>query len=79
MDNKRKHPRHKISDVGKIMISKPFSVLDCVVHDLSEGGASLEVSGKTELPPSFELVFGGQRLRCTVVWQQGRKIGVSFV
>ena len=79
MDNKRKHPRHNVSDVGKIMVSKPFSVVDCVVRDLSEGGACLEVSGKSELPSSFELVFGGQRLRCTVVWQQGRKMGVSFV
>jgi hypothetical protein len=77
-ENKRKHPRHNISDVGKIMISRPFSVIDCVVRDLSEGGACLEVSGKTGLPDSFELVFAGRRLRCQVVWQSGRRMGVTF-
>jgi hypothetical protein len=78
VDNKRKHQRHNVSDVGKIMISKPFSVIDCVVRDLSEGGACLEVSGTAGLPASFELVFAGQRLRCQVVWQSGRRTGVAF-
>jgi PilZ domain len=78
VNNKRKHPRHNVSDVGKIMISKPFSVMDCVVRDLSAGGACLEISGTAELPATFELVFAGKRLRCQIVWQGGRRVGVAF-
>ena len=79
VDNKRKHPRREVSDIGKIMITQPFSVVDCVVRDISEGGACLEVSGTAQLLASFELVYAERRRRCRVAWQSGRRIGVAFV
>jgi hypothetical protein len=78
MESKRKHPRRPVSDRGKIVISRPFSMIDCVVLDMSEGGACLEVSVKDPLPPAFELVFAERRRACSVAWQKEKRIGVSF-
>jgi hypothetical protein len=78
MESKRKHPRRSVSDRGKIVINRPFSMLDCIVLDMSEGGACLEVSVVAELPPAFELVFAERRRACTVAWQKEKRIGVTF-
>jgi len=78
MESKRKHPRRSVSDQGKIIITRPFSMLDCTVLDMSEGGACLEVSAKAQLPPTFELVFAERRRACIVAWQKENRLGVSF-
>ena len=78
LESKRKHPRRPVSDRGKIIISRPFSMMDCVVLDMSEGGACLEVSAKAQLPRAFELVFAERRRACIVAWQKENRLGVSF-
>jgi len=78
LESKRKHPRRPVSDRGKIIISRPFSMMDCVVLDMSEGGACLEISVTSQLPPTFELVFAERRRACIVAWQKENRLGVSF-
>jgi len=50
----------------------------CVVRNLSQTGASLEVHGP--VPGAFELVFDGDQSRrlCHVVWRGETRIGVKF-
>jgi hypothetical protein len=52
--------------------------MDCRVVDYSPGGACLEISGQTKPPNRFELLFGGTRKRCRIVWSTGRRMGVAF-
>ena len=78
LESKRKHPRRAVTDRGKIIITRPFSMLDCAVLDMSEGGACLEISAKAQLPPTFELVFAERRRACIVAWQKENRLGVSF-
>jgi hypothetical protein len=74
----RVRPSGRISDVGKLIFGPQAPVIDCRVIDYSAGGACLEIWGKIKLPERFELLFGGTKKRCRVVWSAGRRIGVSF-
>jgi hypothetical protein len=52
--------------------------IDCGVVDYSAGGACLEMDGQVSLPSRFELLFGGAKKRCRLVWRTGRRLGVAF-
>jgi hypothetical protein len=74
----RIRPTGRTSDVAKLIIGPKAPVIDCRVVDYSAGGACLEVWGQTQLPNRFELLFGGTKKRCRVVWSKGRRLGVTF-
>lgn len=63
---------------AKVIVSPKAPVIDCNVIDYSAGGACLEVDPQTKLPERFELLFGGTKKRCRVVWTAGRRRGVVF-
>ena len=50
----------------------------CTVVDISAGGACLDVPGSADIPRRFTLNHGGTKKSCYLVWQKGRRIGVSF-
>jgi hypothetical protein len=74
----RVRPTGRNSDLAKLILGPKDPVVDCRVVDYSPGGACLEVWGKTKLPIRFELLFGGTKKRCRVVWIAGRRLGVAF-
>jgi hypothetical protein len=74
----RVRPTGKVSSTAKIIVGPKAPVIDCNIVDYSAGGACLQVYGETRLPNRFELLFGGTRKRCRVVWSVGRRLGVTF-
>lgn len=55
-------------------------VIDCVLKDLSETGAKLQVGNALSLPERFELqVPGAPNRQVAVVWRKDRTVGVRFV
>ncbi len=74
----RVRPKGMVSDVAKLIIGPKVPVIECRVIDYSPGGACLEVWGQGKLPGRFELLFGGTRKHCRVVWSAGRRTGVAF-
>ena len=75
----RIRPTGRNSDVAKLIVGPKAPVIDCRVVDYSAGGACLEIWGQTpQLPNRFELLFGGTKKRCRVVWTKGRRLGVTF-
>jgi hypothetical protein len=64
--------------VAKLIVGPKAPVIDCKIVDYSAGGACLEVCGQTKLPDRFELLFGGTKKRCRVVWRAGLRVGVAF-
>ena len=74
----RVRPTGRNSDAAKLIVGQKHPVIDCRVVDYSPGGACLEISGQTKLPNRFELLFGGTRKHCRVVWTNGRRLGVAF-
>ncbi len=54
------------------------SATACTIIDISAGGACIEVPGAGAIPRRFTLNHGGTKKTCNLVWQKGRRIGVSF-
>jgi PilZ domain len=63
---------------GTIFVDLKKPVIDCNVVDISAGGACIEVHGSDAIPARFILNHGGVKKSCRIVWQKGRRIGVSF-
>ena len=74
----RAEPRKRILKAGRIEFS--FGAIDCVVRNVSETGASLEVESPLGIPDQFELIIVIDRLRrrSHVVWRKEKRIGVRF-
>jgi hypothetical protein len=53
--------------------------MDCVIRNLSDSGAKLEVPTVKALPQSFDLMVPGHRPQhCRVAWRSLREVGVAF-
>jgi hypothetical protein len=78
MDDKRVTQRQKVIKAGTISLDG--SGIDCVVRNMSVGGANLEVESQIGIPSSFELVINVEHSNhhCHVVWRKARRIGLAF-
>ena len=80
MEEHRNAPRHRTYKTAHIAFVGHAAAIDCVVRNLSDTGASLEVGSPMGIPDVFDLVFeGGDSVRpCRVVWRKETKIVVEF-
>lgn len=78
-DNRRTFRRMRTLKKGTIVLNGGYSVYDCVVRNLSEGGAMLQIAG-LGIPSHFELTMDAAvpRRACTVRWRSDGALGVSF-
>jgi hypothetical protein len=55
--------------------------LECLIRNLSESGAMVEVKGMTTVPDQFTLIIKPEIIRrlCVVEWRVGQRIGVTFI
>jgi hypothetical protein len=72
-------PRYKVAKAGTINFDN--RTVDCLVRNLSETGAAMEVPNQGGIPARFELVIPGDALSlwCRVVWRKDHRMGVMFV
>lgn len=79
-EERRKHPRSRVLRRGQVVFRDGYSVLDCVLTDLSPGGAQLNVENWLTLPQRFELrITGGPRHLAEVRHRAMARTGVQFV
>jgi hypothetical protein len=54
--------------------------IDCIVREISETSAALELVSELYVPDAFTLAVPSEGLirSCHVVWRVGRRIGVTF-
>jgi hypothetical protein len=78
--NRRRHPRRRArmrawADPGGVA-----PVVDCVVLDVSEGGASVVSVTGADLPDAFELQLDAHRTmgKAQVAWRSGAAVGVKL-
>jgi hypothetical protein len=78
MSEDRNAVRHRMLKAGKIEFGS--SAIDCVVRNVSETGAALEVESPIGIPERFELSVAQDRSRrpAHVVWRKERRIGIRF-
>jgi hypothetical protein len=81
MDDRRRDRRYVINQIAMLQTDAGALPRDCMVTDVSLGGARL-FAGGIEVPDRFHLMIpgdkGGHR-ECEVVWRLGGEIGVAFV
>jgi len=64
---------------AQIIFAHRTAVIDCVVRNLSDGGACLKVASPIGIPDTFELRLDAASVRrCRVVWRKATQIGVEF-
>lgn len=75
---KRAAERRRVLKTG--VIEFPGGAFSCMVRNLSEAGAALDVPYSIGIPDRFTLVVSaeGGRFFCRAVWRKERRIGVMF-
>ena len=79
MQERRKITRTRVLKGAKFLLGKS-STRDCVVRDLTNAGAGVEVPNTIDLPETLDLTLNGGRSfrHCRVVWRKITKTGVEF-
>jgi hypothetical protein len=77
--DRRALPRFKVRIPAKLMWAT--GAKDCVITDLSESGARVDMAEFTSLPDKVDLFEskGGNIFECLVRWQAAAVIGLQFV
>ncbi len=79
-ESRRQHDRTRTLKSGQIVYNNANCIADCLILNLSDGGAALQAADFFDVPSTFELkVHHGETYRCQVCWQHGKKLGVRFV
>ncbi|SFL82561.1 PilZ domain-containing protein [Methylorubrum salsuginis] len=65
---------------GRILFNKGASSMDCLVRDMSETGARLELSETSTLPEVFDLYIPqkDETFRATLRWRRDGGVGIAF-
>lgn len=65
---------------GRINFDGAIPGMDCIIKNLSEGGACLDVLSEAVPTDRFRLVIKPEFISrdCEVVWRRPQKIGVRF-
>jgi hypothetical protein len=79
MNEHRKAQRQRTFKGGSISFDTAFGI-DCLVRNISETGACLEVKIPARIPDDFTLIIKPEHVRrsCHVTWRTARLIGVRF-
>jgi uncharacterized protein (DUF2336 family) len=77
----RRRTRKLTLEPGSIEIPPNDSPVDCVILDITSGGACILVKDASALPLTFHLRMAstGTAYLCKRAWQQRNRIGVSFL
>lgn len=77
---KRLTPRRNTMIPARIAFGGVHRSRDCIIRNLSDGGAKLEVATVVGIPDRFDLVVEGHRPQpCKVAWRALKELGVQFV
>lgn len=77
---RRAAQRHRVLKGATLSFNKGYSAFECVVRNLSDGGARLSLAETFGLPARFRLAIVGDEggRMAHVVWRRSGEIGVSF-
>jgi ribosomal protein S1 len=78
---KRRSLRRRVLKRAKALLNDNKTVLDCVIRDLSDEGARLQIEHASTLPRLFRLanISDGEVRDVRVVWRKDAMAGVAFM
>ena len=77
----RKKQRRQFHYGAKILIDKKSPPVACLISNISDSGARLDLESEVDLPDTFWLLLtpkGDARRHCRVVWREKAVVGVKF-
>lgn len=79
MEERRAHRRLRTIKGGSILYGTAPAV-ECVIRNMTDAGACLEVAARSSIPERFELLIKPEMRtrRCHVAWRSANRIGVQF-
>lgn len=79
-EDRRHEPRHRVLKGGTLTFNKGYGALECVVRNLSAGGARLQFGDTAAVPPRFFLRVSGEGAGhpAHIRWRTLTDIGVAF-
>lgn len=79
VDDRRTHRRARVLRRAKVVFSRGYAALDCVVLDISPGGARLKLASLLGVPDRFELrLDGGPVHAASVRYRTADATGICF-
>ncbi len=80
MAERRQYPRLRVLKGAKIVLGTT-SLFDCVVRNLTNTGARVEIPSSVDLPDVAAITFdGGRTCRpCRLAWRSLNEAGVQFL
>ena len=81
IQEKRKNLRRALRYAAWIGTGENMPLRGCIVSDISDSGAKLDVEGAEDLPDKFQLLLsgrGGIYRQCCAVWRTNNQVGVQF-
>lgn len=72
--------RYRVLNGGKLIVNDGQSVIDCVIRDMSEGGARVRITIPTMLPKQLEMlvVKNNMLYPVEVRWNRNSEAGLQF-
>jgi PilZ domain len=79
-ENRRTQRRKVVEDARIINKHGGWSLIDCTVQDISEGGAKLQIAPSVEIPSEFDLLLVKemQIIPVRIRWRRRDFMGVQF-
>jgi hypothetical protein len=80
MLNRRKRVRTTVCLAARLLFGASRGPYDCIVRDVTNSGARLEVHDLKIIPTHFEMSLDNFRTarKCRLIWRRGSFIGVAF-
>ena len=80
MLDRRQNVRDKVLFGGVATINERGSTMDCVVRNISDGGACVELDETAKLPEDMSLTIArkGRSFLASIIWRQANKVGLAF-
>ncbi len=77
---KRQYQRNRAFLGGRIIFNHGHSAMDCIVKEISEGGAQVKLENALGVPARFELILNdGRVFECKLCWRKMNAVGIEFV
>jgi hypothetical protein len=78
---RRSGQRHRALKGGTLYFNKGYSSLECVIRDISESGARIQMGETFGVPSRFTMSISGEdmRVEASLRWRTSRNIGLSFL
>lgn len=79
MQDRRKDCRMRVLKGAKLVVGKT-GVLDCIVRNMTDSGARIEVPNAVVLPDQLQIAFDrdGFKRSCRVVWRKLTEAGIEY-